>query len=134
MIFSLAYLTYPVIFAIDRANFDILIFVLLSLSVLFYQRNNFILSVIFLSLTIAMKGYSAILLAIFLFDRRYKELLLAAILVSALTFGSLMFFKDGMWIELSKMLISFQRANGIAFDMGSLICLILRFTSSCCIC
>jgi hypothetical protein len=126
IVFSLAFMTYPVLFALDRANFDIVIFILLSLSIFFYQKNKFTLSVVLLSLTIAMKGYTAILLALFLLDRRYKELFLAAILVPALTIGSLILFKEGLWGELTKMLVSFQSASKIAFDMGSLI----RFNSS----
>ncbi len=126
IVFSLAYMTYPVLFIVDRANFDMLVFFLLSVAIFFYQRKRFTLSVILLSLTIAMKGYSAILLAIFLFDRRYKEILLAVILVLALTLGSLMLFQQGLLVEFVKMLISFQRASAMSFETGGLI----RFNSS----
>jgi len=122
----IAFLTYPVMFIVDRANFDVVVFVFISLFVLLHQRQQFVMATVVLSLAIAMKGYPAILLTLLLLDRRYKELVLGCVLVVILTFGSLAIFKDGVLIEIQKTLVSFQRASSIAFGSGSLV----RFNSS----
>jgi len=122
----IAYLTYPTLFLVDRANLDGVILVLIALFALLYQRGHLTLAVVVLSPAIAMKGYPAILLSLPLLDRRYKELLLASFLAALLTLGGLAIFHDGMFAEAQKMVVSFQRASAIAFGAGSLV----RFNSS----
>ena len=126
MICILAYLPYPVFFIVDRANFDMVLFILISLSVIYYDRKKYTVSIVLLSCAIAMKGYPAFLLGLFLLDRRYKELLIACLLVPGLTLASLALFKDGLFVEFHKMVVSFQSASSIAFGGGSLV----RFNSS----
>jgi hypothetical protein len=122
----IAYLAYPTIFLVDRANFDAVVFVLIAGFALLYQRGNVALAVAILSPAIAMKGYPAILLTLPLIDRRFKELMLACLLTCLLSLGALAVFSDGLVVEAHKMLVSFQRASAIAFDGGSLV----RFNSS----
>lgn len=122
----IAFLTYPTFFIVDRANFDVVVFIFVALFALLYQRGHVVLAVVVLTPAIAMKGYPAILLTLPLLDRRFKELVLACLLAGLLTFGALALFQDGLLIELQKMLVSFQRASGIGFGSGALI----RFNSS----
>ncbi len=122
----IAFLTYPTIFIVDRANFDVVVFIFVALFALFYQRGHAVLAVVVLAPAIAMKGYPAILLTLPLLDRRFKELVLACLMARLLTFGALALFQDGLFLELQKMLASFQTASRIAFGSGALI----RFNSS----
>ena len=125
-LFALTLMTYPVLFVLDRANFDIIVFGLLSLSVIALQRDKGYLGAVLLGTAIAMKGYPAALLALFVIDRRYKESIAAGLVVLLLTVASLALFKGSFMVEVHKMLVSFARASSIAFGSGSLI----RFNSS----
>jgi hypothetical protein len=125
-VYALVFLTYPVLFAVDRANFDIVIFVFISLFAYFYHRGRTTLATLLLAFPIAMKGYPLVLMMIPLLDKRLKEFVLTGVLVAMLEIISLAVFKDGLVMELGKMLTSFQTAYSIAFEEGSLI----RFNSS----
>lgn len=125
-IYFLFLLTYPVLFIVDRANFDIVVFILISLFALLYQKKNYTMALIMLAFATAMKGYPLVLYTIPLLDRRIKEIFLSSILLGLLETVSLALFKDGLIVEFSKMLTSFGSAYSIAFEHGSLI----RFNSS----
>jgi len=120
------FLTYPVFHLIDRSNFDTVMFMLIVLSLYAYRKQRYSLSAILLACTIAMKAYTGIFLVLFICDRRYKELLLCALAVFLLTLGSLALFKDGLFAEYQKMLLSFGNAFKISVGRGSN----LRFSSS----
>ena len=122
----LALLTYPVLFILDRANFDIVVFVFVSLFAYFYQRGRLTLATLLLAFPIAMKGYPLVLLAIPLLDKRTRDIFLTTGLTIALEIGSLAVFKGGLTAEFGKMLTSFGTSFSIAFGSGSLI----RFNSS----
>lgn len=117
----IAYLTYPVLFVIDRANFDMVIFILLSVVILMYQSDSFILSVFPLSFAIAMKMYPGFFLLLYFVDRKFKELFYVLILVLFLSIGSLALLHGGFWTELQKAIVSFDRAREISFEIGRLI-------------
>jgi hypothetical protein len=119
-------MSYPVIFAVDRANFDVVVFFFISLFALFYQRGKFTLATLLLAFPIAMKGYPLVLLILPLLDRRIKDVFLSSALVATLEIASLALFKDGLVVEFGKMVVSFSSAYSIAFGLGSLV----RFNSS----
>lgn len=123
---TLVLLTYPILFILDRANFDIIVFIFISLFVYLYQRGRLTLAVLLLAFPIAMKGYPLVLLTIPLLDKRIRDILLTGGLTFALEIVSLAVFKGGLAIEFSKMLASFGTSYSIAFGSGSLV----RFNSS----
>ena len=53
------FLSYPILFTVDRGNLEILVFLFLVLFLNYYQKGDNVKSVIFLSLAIAMKLYPA---------------------------------------------------------------------------
>ncbi len=87
VIFSL--LSYPVLFVFNRGNFEILVFLLLYVFVYYFSRKKFIISAIFLSLAVSMKIFPAVFLIIFLSYRKFKEVVIAGILVIFLNAVSL---------------------------------------------
>ncbi len=119
-------LTYPVLFILDRTNFDIVVFIFIALFALYYQKGKKTLAVILLAIPIAMKGYPLVLLTIPLLEKRFKDIAITGSLVVLLEAFSLAIFKDGLILEFSKMMTSFGTAFSIAFDAGALI----RFNSS----
>ena len=122
----LALFTYPVLFILDRANFDIVVFIFISLFAFFYQRGRLTLATLLLAFPIAMKGYPLVLLTIPLLDKRIRDIVLTGALAVTLELISLAVFANGLVIEFSKMLTSFGSAYSIAFESGSLV----RFNSS----
>lgn len=126
LIFIFPILTYPILFAVDRANFDIVIFFFVSIFVLLYQNGKHTLAVLMLAIPIAMKGYPLVLLVLPLLDRRIRDIFFCGMSVILFEVTSLALFKDGLVKEFGKMLVSFSHAYNIAFDFGSLI----RFNSS----
>jgi len=98
-IFVIVFLQYPVIFAVDRANFDLLVCAALLLFVLAYGRQKFRVSTVFLALAIALKPYAGIFLMVYIFDKRYKDTLLVLFNVLFFTILSLALFKGGFFTE-----------------------------------
>jgi hypothetical protein len=88
--FILVVLSYPVIFALDRTNMEILIFVFLAGFFYFlYVREVPWLAALFLAAAIAFKLYPATLLVLLLAERRFKTLGLTVAFTIALTAISL---------------------------------------------
>jgi len=125
-IFVIATMTYPILFVLDRANFDIIVFIFIALFTWNYQKGNKTLATLLLAVPIAMKGYAVFLLVIPLFDKHFRDVILTGGLVILLEVISLALFKDGLIAEFTKMINSFISAYSIAFETGSLI----RFNSS----
>ena len=125
-VFALALLTYPVLFILDRANFDVVVFIFMSLFAYFYERKKTTFSILLLSFPIAMKGYPLVLLAIPLLDKRFRDIFLSIGLTIILEIVSLSIFQGGLIEEFNKMIVSFGTAYSIAFQGGGLI----RFNSS----
>jgi len=103
-IFAITFLTYPVLFAVDRANFDLLACVLLLLFVFTYGNRKYKTSAVFLALAVAIKPLVIILGLIYIFDKRYKDFLLVLFSAAFLTVLSLSLFKDGFFQETRKFL------------------------------
>ncbi len=72
----------PVLFLIDRANIEGLLFLFLAGSLLAYRRERFYLAAVLLAVPVAMKGSAGIFWLLFLFDGQIRALLL-----SVATFG-----------------------------------------------
>jgi hypothetical protein len=73
-LFVLLAMSYPVLFALDRGNQEMLVFVLLFWFFYFYfvKRRTW-LGVAFLTAAIAMKIYPAVFLVLLIADRRFRE-------------------------------------------------------------
>jgi hypothetical protein len=120
------FLTYPFAFVIDRANFDMLMFSLLVLFMICYRRRNYWPAGALLAVTIAMKVYTGVFLALFLADKRYKEAIFTGLLVVALTAASLAALNGGLVANWHKWMVEVPKAYDIGVAHGSII----RFSSS----
>jgi len=84
--FILVVLSYPVVFAIDRTNVDLLLFVFVAGFFYFlYERESPWLAAICLAVAIAFKIYPATLLLVLLAERRYRSASLTVVLALAFT-------------------------------------------------
>jgi hypothetical protein len=85
------FLTYPFLIALDRANFEFVVFFCSYLFVFWYKKHPF-WSAIFLGFAIALKAFPVILAVLLLADRKYKEIAIAAlvsILASLFSYATL---------------------------------------------
>jgi hypothetical protein len=110
-IFAIVSLTYPVLFAVDRGNFDLLVCASLLLFALAYGRRHYRASTVFLALAIAMKPYTAVFILVYVFDKRYRDSLLVIFNALFLTVLSLALFKDGLFVETRQYLHELFRVN-----------------------
>jgi len=105
-IFVLAFLTYPVIFAVDRSNFDLIICISIFLFALAYETQRFKTSTVFLAVAISMKPIACVYAVIYLINRKFREAFLLALGVILMNVVSLSLFKDGLFVEAKKFIES----------------------------
>jgi hypothetical protein len=92
-VFIFTFLTYPVLFAIDRGNMECLLFVFVLFFAFFFTKNLYYWSAFFLSLAIAMKAFPVILALLFLARRQYRAFIFTGLSTVLLTVFSLLVFK-----------------------------------------
>lgn len=100
-----SFFTFPVLFLIDRANFESFVFIFLCFSIYFYQRGNMVFSLILLSFAIAMKLFPAVFLVLYFSDRKYKQIFWTIVSVIILTVFSSFILYGGI-IEYLKQLLN----------------------------
>lgn len=96
----LTFLSYPILFTVDRGNLGILVFLFLLLFVNYYQKGDDVKSVIFLSLAIAMKLYPGVFVVLFCADKKYKNIIYTGVLVLALSILSAAVLEGGIQTSL----------------------------------
>lgn len=92
----LTLLGYPLLFTIDRGNFEGLLFTLLLWFAYALVRGWFLGAAFALGLAIALKGFPLVFLPLLLFRHRYRESIVAVAAAGALTFLSLAVFEGGL--------------------------------------
>jgi hypothetical protein len=102
----IAFLPYPFLFAIDRANLEIyLVLLIWAFLYLYLVKGNMTLSCVLLAVAISMKLYPAVFLVILLKDKRFKELFFVLLYVALLSFVSLALFQGGFRYNIKSALM-----------------------------
>jgi hypothetical protein len=102
-LFTITFLTYPLIFTIDRANVELYIFLLLCGFVFFYrslEKNQLIFSIVCLSLAIAMKPFPALFLVLLAKEKRWKHIFYVITIAVLISILSLLCFEGNIWDNL----------------------------------
>lgn len=99
--FILTVMSYPVLFEMDRANFESLTFLLIAACVLLIGRGKFGLSVLPLAFAVAMKGYPIVFLGLYLPDKKYREAASVVVLSAALCLAGLSVWHGGLRQNIS---------------------------------
>ena len=107
----IGFLTYPVLFSLDRANLDMYIFLLILGFIVFFQKGRFVLSALFLSLAIAMKLYPGVFIFLFIKEKKYKEIAYTIAATLCISVICLMSYQGGFSANLHGMLSAFQGFN-----------------------
>src|SRR5215510_2610439 len=68
LLFILLFCSYPVLISFDRANIEVVTFILIFLSVILCRQKKYLLAAIFMGIALAFKPYSFFFLPIFLIE------------------------------------------------------------------
>lgn len=125
-IFIMTFLSYPLLFLMDRGNFDMIIFIFFAGFIFALQKEKYQLAAILLGLTNAMKPFSVLFLFLFLFKKRYREFLLSIGVTFLFVMGGFLLFKGSFFEQITSFLkgiIWFKNSYGYEmrynFGMGS---------------
>jgi hypothetical protein len=106
------FLSFPVLFCLDRGNIDGLIFIILSLSTIAFLHKKYYLSAIPLAIASGMKLYPLVFIVLFIKKKRWKELFFCLTLMVLLTLVSLVLFKtDGISKNVLQLRSILSQAN-----------------------
>jgi hypothetical protein len=93
----ISFFNYPILFAIDRGNYELLIMGFLVLFIIFFEKEKYILSGLFLAVPIAMKVYPAVFLLLFLINKKYRSLFVTLVFIALLQIIPLLMFEGGFF-------------------------------------
>jgi hypothetical protein len=117
----LTFFNYPMLYALDRANIELYLFIdLILFAYFFHGKKNYLVADIFLAVAISMKLYPGVFLVLYIKERKHKHIFYIALMCFALTFASLALFRGSISENLRDFLTvlsSFNRssmgANGV---------------------
>ena len=76
----LSFLTYPVLFAVDRANAEMIVFAFLAIFFCCYSKTGHFIGLVALACAVAMKAHPAVFLILLACDRKIKDLFFVGLL------------------------------------------------------
>ncbi len=100
-IFILTITSYPILYALDRGNFDMFLFVIFAGFVYLFKSKKYLLSAVLLGIQNAIKPFPLLFLLLFLFKKKYKEFFLSLLISGLLIIGSFLCFKGGFFHQIT---------------------------------
>lgn len=134
-IFILTFLSYPVLYSLDKGNFDMFLFVLFALSIWAFKSKKYLLSAILFALQNAIKPFPILFLALFLYKKKYKEFFLSLVLTALMIIGGFMFLHGNLFDQIAvlmknladfKTLYVYDNSNNFATCYNSSLFMALR--------
>lgn len=108
--------SYPVLFTLDRGNFEGMLFSLVLLFWIFFEKKSYWISTILLSMSIAIKGFPIVLIVLFFSRNKLKYILGTMVLASVFTIMPLFIFQGG-FIENAHYILSGENFNYPGFKL-----------------
>ena len=105
------FISYPVIFSIDRMNLEMYLFLFTLGFIFFYLKKKYFIAILFLSFAICMKLYPILFLLLFLEDKNYKAIRDTIITCLLLTILSLVVLKGGITSNINLLLSNLSHFN-----------------------
>lgn len=105
-IFIITALSYPVLYCLDKGNFDMYLFVFLGFWTFAFQKEKYKLSAVLLAMINAMKPFTLYFLLFYLMKKRYKECALSILLTAVFIIGGFLIIPDNLVMELSMFILS----------------------------
>lgn len=118
-IFIITAMSYPVLYILDKGNFDMFLFVILGLFAYAFKAEKYFIAAILLAIETAIKPFTFLFFVLFLFKKKFKEFFLAVFLTVLLIIGSFFFFKGGFadqFVNLIKILALYKNTFAYALD------------------
>ena len=113
----LFFLNYPLLFMLDRANFESFVFIFLMYFLYAYNKRPY-LSALSLAAAISMKFFPAIFVCLYLSERKFKQAAATVFFAFGLTLLSLLCFKGDIVTNVSGMLM-WQKKYFESFAVGN---------------
>ncbi len=103
--------SYPVLFCVDRSNFEESLFVWLAIAIFLYRQGSYFWSAAFVGAAIAAKPYTVVFLVLFLSDRRWKEMFAAIGVMGVVTLVALALLPGNTFTRLAALQKSMAEYN-----------------------
>lgn len=100
-VFIITFLSLPVLYILDRGNFDMLIFFLFAGFIYAFKSEKYLLSAILLAVENAIKPFPFLFLLLFLQKKKYKEFFLSLILTGILIFSGFSILKGAFFDQIT---------------------------------
>lgn len=107
-IFIITLLSYPVLYCLDKGNFDVYLFILLGAWAYAFQAGKYKLNAVLLALINAMKPFTIFFLLFYLMKKQYKALFLSIFLTAVLVIGGFLIIPDDRLKELIMFILSLK--------------------------
>lgn len=105
----LGFINYPILFALDRANVEIYLFLfLLGFLYFHYVNRKPLVAIVFLAMATSMKLYPGIFILLYLREKQFREIAVFLGICMILTIGSLALFEGGIVNNIVWMLDSLK--------------------------
>lgn len=108
--------SYPFLFAVDRGNFELLVFVVVASSLTLYKLGSFYKSALFLACAASMKLFPLFFLIIFIKDKKYKELFFSIGCFVVINICTIFLFKGGIYKNLHYLFTGGNITNNSYFN------------------
>lgn len=122
-IFIFTLMSYPLLYLLDRGNFDMILLLILGAFVILFQKEKYLISAVLLAVANAIKPFSILFLLLFLKKKKYKETFLSLVLTSLLVIGGFMFFKGGFFHQIEyfiKTMALFKYTYGLLYNQNGM--------------
>ena len=112
--------TYPLLFAFDRGNIEMVMFILVSGYVFLFQARCYVSASLLLALAIGMKLFPAVFIVLYLKEKKYRELLFMFVFLAVLSGGLYLFQDWNIVMRQTRWFLDFYRNDYIIGDAGLL--------------
>lgn len=99
-LFTLTFLSYPVLYCLDRGNLDMLLVILFAGFVYALKSEKYLSAAVLLAIQNAVKPFPLLFLFLFLFKKRYKEFFFSVIITALLVIGGFMVSKGNFFDQM----------------------------------
>jgi len=106
-------ISYPFVFTFDRANLEIIVFFIIFLLIKSFQDKNYKIAGFFLALAVATKPFPIVFAALFLVEKRFKELFFAVLIFVFLTITACYLRHETIFLNTPEGLNAYQNIYAI---------------------
>lgn len=100
-IFILTFMTYPFLYLLERGNLDMLLIILLTFSIYAFFNKKYLKSSILLAIINSIKPFCLPFLLLFIYEKRWKELIINISITTLLVIGGFLFLHDNFLTQIA---------------------------------